>query len=129
LILREHGKKKPTAWWAFDNGGMKLTAMLPTLRTVIHAIVIEVMLPIVFLAIDMPTLHVLGLLQALAFLRCHSAIALGFVFHVLNMLLSLVKAIGFPSSERSGLDSLINALLLILLPLINVGRIGLRECG
>ena len=51
---------------AFESGRIKLTAMLPTLRTVIHAIVIEVMLPIMLLVINVPTLHVFGLLQPLA---------------------------------------------------------------
>lgn len=60
-----------------------------TWRMIFHVIVIEVMLPIMFLAINVPILRVLGVLQPLAFLRGHAAIALGFVFHALNAFLLL----------------------------------------
>lgn len=66
-----------------------------THRTVGTPIVIEIMLPVVLLAIDAVALDMLGFPDAGALTTSYHAIGLGPVFHVINMLLAALKAIRF----------------------------------
>lgn len=99
------------------------------MRTICFAIVIEIMLAIVFLVRNVTALHVLGVLQPRAFMRCDFAVGLGLVLHGLHMRLTFFETCRFLRGEGAGLHALVDTLLLILLPLIDVGRVGLRQNG
>lgn len=99
-------------------------------RAVGLAIVVEIMLAVVLLAIDALTFDVGGMLETRSFLGRHLAVGLGLVFHRLEMLLAFFEASRFPGGQRSGTDTLFDAFFLIELALIKArGGLGEgREC-
>jgi hypothetical protein len=88
---------------------------------------IEVMLTIMLLGVDALALYILRLMQAGALAARHDAIGLGAIFHVVDMLLAALEAIGFALCQSARGNALINALFLIGLTLIDTRRIGLGK--
>ena len=99
-----------------------------TSRSVDLAVVVVVVLAVMFLRVDAPALHVFGVLQARAFPGRHHAVGLGPVFLRLQTLLPAFEARCFARRERARLDTLLDALFLVDLALVDPGRrVRLRE--
>ncbi len=105
-------------------GGQEASAAA---RTINAAVVVEIVLAVVLLGIDAAALDFLRLMQAGALTAGHDAVGLGAVFHVINMLLAAIQTVGFALGQAAGSDTLIDALLLIGLALIDTRRIGLGK--
>ena len=82
-------------------------------------------LPVVLLAEDVLRRLVLGGVDAGPFLPCHDAIGLGLVLHGIDMLLLLFQFVCFTLCELSTPNPLIDALLLIRLPLVDARSLSL----
>jgi hypothetical protein len=100
---------------------------LAVARTVNAAVVVVVVLTVVLLAVNAGALPVLRLMQVGALATCHNAVGLGAVFHIVDTLLATVEAVGFALGQAAGSDTLIDALLLIGLTLVDARRVGLGE--
>jgi hypothetical protein len=105
-------------------GGQKRSTAAQTINP---AVVVVVVLAVVFLRGDAAALDFLRLTQAGALAARHNAIGLGTVFHIIDMLLAAFDAVGFAFSQLTGSDTLIDALLLIGLTLIDTRRVGLGK--
>ena len=82
------------------------------------AVVIVIVLAIMLLPEDSLTLPVFCVLKLGTLLLRHLAVGLGLVFHRLQVILPFFKAPGFLRRERARLSTLIDALLLIDLALV-----------
>jgi hypothetical protein len=88
-------------------------------------LLLPVLLPVVLLPIDFLRSLVLRGVNAGPFLSRHHSIGLGFVLHVIDVALLLFQPICFMLGELTACDSLVDALLLIRLPLIDPRRLSL----
>ncbi|GMV56332.1 MAG: hypothetical protein AMXMBFR6_21370 [Betaproteobacteria bacterium] len=59
------------------------------------AVVVEIVLTVMFFAVDMAALGVLGLMQAATLLASDSAVRSGAIFHPLYTRLAALDAVGF----------------------------------
>jgi hypothetical protein len=91
------------------------------------AVMVVIMLAVVFLRVNPAALHFLCLMQAGALTARHDAVRFGAVFHVIDMLLTTVEAIGFALGQAARGDALIDTLLLVGLALIDARRVGLGK--
>jgi hypothetical protein len=96
---------------------------------IVFAVVIEVVLTVVLLPVDASAFLVFRVFQPSAFFGRHLAVALGRGFHGLDVRFATLETIGFMRGQTAGLNSLVDALLLVLLPLVDVRRVGLRTGG
>ena len=85
---------------------------------ILFAVVVVIVLTVVLLVVNPLTLFIFGLLQILAHLLGHHTVGLGLVFLGLKPVLPLLKVCRFFLGQRTGLDALLNALLLIDLMLM-----------
>jgi hypothetical protein len=92
-----------------------------------NTVVIEVVLAIMLLRVNMAALHIFGMAQAGTLTAGHLAIGLGPRFHVFDMLLAALEAIGFTLGQATRGNTLIDALFLIGLALVDARRIALGE--
>lgn len=91
------------------------------------AVVIEIVLAVVLLAIDAVALHILGVLNAGTLAAGDHAISLGAVFHVIDALLAALQAVGLTLGQTAGSHALVDSAFLIGLALVNARRIGLGK--
>jgi uncharacterized membrane protein YgcG len=101
-------------------------AILSPFGAVVLAVLIEVVLAVVLLSMDAPTLRFLRMMHARFFLLGHRAVGLDALFDVFHMGLALLQSLGFGRGQAAGLHALVDALLLVLLPLVDVRRAGWR---
>jgi uncharacterized membrane protein YgcG len=104
-------------------------AILSPFGAVVLAVLIEVVLAVVLLSMDAPTLRFLCMVHARFFLLGHRAVGLDALFDVFHMGLAFFQPRRFALGQRAGLRALLDALLLVFLPLIDARRIGLRAGG
>ena len=93
---------------------------------VVAPVVIEIVLTIMLLVVNMPTLHILRMMQLTPFLLADHTIRFGLRFHVLHALLAVFQAHCLFLSQTAGCCTLLNSCLLIGLALIDTRHIGLR---
>jgi hypothetical protein len=93
-----------------------------TSRTILAAIVIEIMLAVMLFTLDMAALHILSMVQALTFAVGNHPIGLGATLHALDMPLTTIQTGGLALGQTPGSNPLINPPLLTDLALINAGR-------
>lgn len=102
-------------------------AGLATARTVNAAVMVEIMLAIMLLGIDTITLRVLRHMQTGPLALGDDTIGLGTIFHVVHALLTVFQTIGFALGQAAGSHTLVDALLLVGLALVDTRRIGLAK--
>ncbi|MCL4775332.1 MAG: hypothetical protein KJZ98_15430 [Burkholderiaceae bacterium] len=90
---------------------------------------VEVVLPVVFLARDTRALHALRLMQARTFAPGDHAVGLRAVFDPLDALLARFEPVRLACGERAAAFALFDAAFLVELSLIDTGRAGLSERG
>jgi len=123
-----HNAKSPRLRAFRDIQYSKLRAM--TVRAIDLSVMIEIMLAIMFLAVDTLAFNVLGMLQARALLAGYHAIRLGLGFHLVDMTFLTFKTLHFAPGQRARFLALLDAAFLIGLTLIDVGGLRrLRERG
>jgi len=94
---------------------------------IVTAIVVVVVLEIVLLAVNAVTLCFLGMVQPVALLLGDDAIRLGLRLQILDVRLAIFEAHRFIRSQTARCDTLLDACLLIDLPLIDARCVGLRH--
>lgn len=82
-------------------------------------------LTVVFLTVDLLRCLVLGGVDAGPFLFRHDSIGLGFILHRVDMLLLVLEPARFPLGELAARNTLVDALFLVRLPLIDPRRLSL----
>ncbi len=97
------------------------------MRPVLPAIMIVVMLTIMLFSPDVPVLHILGMVEALALLPGHDTIGFGTGFHVVDMPLTAIKARCFTLRQAAGSGALFDACFLTRFTLIDTRRVGLGK--
>jgi hypothetical protein len=108
-------------------GTLRMTGVAGVAGVILHAVVVEVMLPVMFLAIDMTALHILGVLDTRTLPFRNLAIGFGPRFHVIDMRLAFFQTHGFALRQRPRLHPLVDAPLLIGLALVDARGAGLRH--
>jgi hypothetical protein len=119
----DRSNEKPRRLAGFRPSQNRLAAT----RTINPAVVVVIVLTVVLLRVDPAALDFLRLMQAGALTARHDAIRLGAVFHVVDMLLTAIQTVGFALGQAAGSDTLIDALLLVGLALIDTRRVGLGK--
>jgi hypothetical protein len=76
------------------------TGLVATTRAIYFAVVVEVVLTVVFLPIDVAALLVLRVLDMGTFPARHHTIGFSAVFHILDMLLAALQAVGFALGDQ-----------------------------
>jgi len=97
------------------------------MRPVLPAIMIVVMLTIMLFSPDVPVLHILGMVEALALLPGHDTIGFGTGLDVVDALLTTIKTRRLALGQATGGGTLIDAGFLTRFTLIDTRRIGLGK--
>lgn len=101
---------------------LAIATILSPFGAIAATVLVEIVLAIMLLPIDALTLHFLRMVHARFFLPGHRAVGLGALFDIFHMGLALLQACRFALGQRAGLRALVDALLLVLPPLIDVRR-------
>ena len=104
-----------------------LIGSVPMVRPITPTIMIEIVLLIMLLVINMPTLYILRLMQPRPLLARHDAVRLGSRFHILHVLLAALQAPSLSRRQTAGINALLDTRLLIGFTLINAWGVCLRQ--
>ena len=96
-------------------------------RTILAAVVVEIVLAVMLFAVDMAALHILSMLDPVLLAARHLAVGGSPRFHAIDMGLAALQTSGFTRGQAAGGFALLNAALLIQFALLHARGLGLGK--